>query len=270
MTSSEAQSAAIGSPRSRMSSSWARIIAVRTPRRRCVGSTPTTVTPPQRTVPPGTVSSKGNAPAPPTIRSPSNAACIRSSGRFAREALRRLLVRRPAAEVVADRADGAPELLQVPRRPDVPGHSEHLRAVGRQIGAEQERRGLDGALDAARRPGPRGRGDGSRSRPGRRRRDRRRRARGRPCPRCGRRRRRRGSDPAFQGQSSSVTSSTTDCAGPVGARLQRRVEVDEPQPEPVADPEAERARVADEQRQRRARVEAVGRRPCTVRSISCR
>jgi hypothetical protein len=65
-----------------MSSSWARIIAVRMPRRRCVGRTPTTVTPPQRTVPPGTVSSNGNAPAPPTIRSPSKAACMRSSGRL--------------------------------------------------------------------------------------------------------------------------------------------------------------------------------------------
>ena len=38
------------------------------------------------------------------------------------ESLRCLLVRRPPSEVVADRADGAPELLQVPRRPHLPRH----------------------------------------------------------------------------------------------------------------------------------------------------
>ena len=40
----------------------------------------------------------------------------------AREPLRRLLVRGPASEVVADRADRAPELVQVGGRADVPGH----------------------------------------------------------------------------------------------------------------------------------------------------
>ena len=40
----------------------------------------------------------------------------------AREALRRLVVGGPAAEVVPDRADRALELLQVARRADVPGH----------------------------------------------------------------------------------------------------------------------------------------------------
>ena len=34
----------------------------------------------------------------------------------------------------------------------------------------------------------------------------------------------------------------------VRARLQRRVEVDEPQPQPVAQPHTERARIANEQR----------------------
>jgi hypothetical protein len=63
-----------------MSSSWARIIAVRTPRRRCVGSTPTTVTPADFTVPPpGTERSNGNTPAPPTTRPFSRAAWRRST-----------------------------------------------------------------------------------------------------------------------------------------------------------------------------------------------
>src|SRR4051812_3780423 len=63
-----------------MSRNCASIIARRTPRRRCVGYTPTTVTPPHGSSPPGTENSNGNAPAPPTISPSSNAACIRSNG----------------------------------------------------------------------------------------------------------------------------------------------------------------------------------------------
>ena len=84
--------------------SCARIIRARMPRRRCVGRTPTTVTPAHGTGPPGTVSSNGNAPAPPTIAPPSKAACIRSSGSSAREPLG-VLARSAPAEVVADRAE---------------------------------------------------------------------------------------------------------------------------------------------------------------------
>ena len=53
-----------------------------TPRRRCVGKVPTTVTPAVWTMAPGTVSSNGNAPAPPTMRPFSLAACMRSIGRL--------------------------------------------------------------------------------------------------------------------------------------------------------------------------------------------
>ena len=98
-----------------------------------------------------------------------------------------------AAEVVRDRADGVDELLQVGRRADVPGHSEHLRAVRGQVGAEEQRRRLGGALAPLVDEAGVGTGGGSRTRRDRRRRGRRRRARGRPCPRCGPRRRRRGS-----------------------------------------------------------------------------
>jgi hypothetical protein len=63
-----------------MSSTWARIMRVRSPRRRCVGSTPTTVTPAHGTIAPGAVISKGKTPAPPTISFPSRHACIRSGG----------------------------------------------------------------------------------------------------------------------------------------------------------------------------------------------
>ena len=45
-----------------------RIIRRRIPRRRCVGVTPTTVTPAQGRSPPGTLNAKGNAPEPPTVR----------------------------------------------------------------------------------------------------------------------------------------------------------------------------------------------------------
>jgi hypothetical protein len=41
------------------------------PRRRCVGCTPTAVTPAAGSTPPGTVSSKLKMPAVPTMRSPS-------------------------------------------------------------------------------------------------------------------------------------------------------------------------------------------------------
>ena len=69
---SEAQSAAIGSPRAWTSSSWARMSSRRIPRRRCVGRTPTTVTPAVCTGPPGTVRSNSKTPAPPTIAPPSS------------------------------------------------------------------------------------------------------------------------------------------------------------------------------------------------------
>jgi hypothetical protein len=82
MRSSDAQRAAIGSPRSWTSSSWARIIAVSTPRRRCVGWTPTTVTPAHGIVPPGTLKSKLNAPAPPTTAPSIQAFCMRSSSKL--------------------------------------------------------------------------------------------------------------------------------------------------------------------------------------------
>jgi len=81
MAGSEAQSAASGSPPARVSSSWRRIIEVRIPRRRWVGSTPTTVTPAVGTMAPGTVISNGNDPAPATIALPSVATSIRSTGR---------------------------------------------------------------------------------------------------------------------------------------------------------------------------------------------
>jgi hypothetical protein len=53
---------------------------VRIPRRRWLGSTPTTVTPAHGTIAPGTVISNGKTPAPPTISLPSNVACMRSTG----------------------------------------------------------------------------------------------------------------------------------------------------------------------------------------------
>ena len=62
-----------GSPRAAPSSRGS------TPRLRWDGSTPTTVTPPAGTEPPGTDSWCVKEPAPPTIPSPSHAVCIRSS-----------------------------------------------------------------------------------------------------------------------------------------------------------------------------------------------
>src|SRR4051794_25317950 len=63
-----------------MSSSCRRIIAVRIPRRRWVGRTPTQVTPSIGVVrPPGRVRSNGNAPADATMRPPSNTARLRSA-----------------------------------------------------------------------------------------------------------------------------------------------------------------------------------------------
>ena len=55
------------SPRSSTSVNWRAMRDVRIPRRRCVGSTPTHVTPATGTAaPPGSVMSKLNAPAAPT------------------------------------------------------------------------------------------------------------------------------------------------------------------------------------------------------------
>jgi hypothetical protein len=62
-----------------MSSSCARISARSTPRRRCVGYTPTTLIPAVGSSPPGTVTSKVKAAAPPTIAPSDHAACMRSS-----------------------------------------------------------------------------------------------------------------------------------------------------------------------------------------------
>jgi hypothetical protein len=59
------------------------IIERRIPRRRCVGRTPTIVTPAVgKTASPGTVIRRLNAPAPPTIEPPSSAANVRSSSEF--------------------------------------------------------------------------------------------------------------------------------------------------------------------------------------------
>src|SRR5919106_1804307 len=81
MPASDAHRIAACSPRLCASSSWARIIPVRTPRLRCVGMTPTTAAPAAATRPPGTVSWNVNAPAPPTAFSPSKAACRRPGSR---------------------------------------------------------------------------------------------------------------------------------------------------------------------------------------------
>ena len=65
-------------PRSAMSRSWRRISAVSTPRRRCVGRTPTAETPATGREPPGSVISKENSRVVPMTWSPSNAASVRS------------------------------------------------------------------------------------------------------------------------------------------------------------------------------------------------
>src|SRR4051812_25847823 len=79
MTASDAVSTAIGSPRATTSSSWYAIIFDKIPRRRCVGSTPTHVTPATGTYArPGTVRSKVYAPEPATNDPFSTTAIIRS------------------------------------------------------------------------------------------------------------------------------------------------------------------------------------------------
>ena len=79
------------------------------------------VTPAHATDPPGTDMSNGNAPAPPTARLPSNAACMWSSGWHAQEAFRDVVVDFPAA-VLRDGADCLFELRKRPARADADGH----------------------------------------------------------------------------------------------------------------------------------------------------
>jgi hypothetical protein len=79
MLASEAKSAAIASPRSRMSASWRCIRLVRIPRRRCDGAVATAVTPATAAVRPGTVIGSVSAAAVPTMSVPSNAASVRSN-----------------------------------------------------------------------------------------------------------------------------------------------------------------------------------------------
>jgi len=78
MAPSEAHSAATGSPASRIDSSWRRIIAVSSPRRRCVGRTATAVTAPTPTLAPGTVRVRVKRLDVATIRPSSNQASERS------------------------------------------------------------------------------------------------------------------------------------------------------------------------------------------------
>jgi hypothetical protein len=80
MAGSEAVRTATGSPRSRTSSNCRRIMAVSTPRRRCVGWTETIVTPATPSwEPPGTVIRKLKAPAVETRSPSSQPAMVRSS-----------------------------------------------------------------------------------------------------------------------------------------------------------------------------------------------
>src|SRR5204863_370956 len=79
---SDAVSAASGSPRSIRSSSWRASSWRRMPRRRCVGITPTQVTPAVGTnAPPGTVRCMVMALVVPTTWAPSTATVVRSSSR---------------------------------------------------------------------------------------------------------------------------------------------------------------------------------------------
>ena len=124
---------------------------------------------------------------------------------------------RSAAEVVGDGADGGLELRQILRRADIPGHSELLRAIGRQIGAKEERRGLESTLaalldDACGREAM----EVDRAQV-RRRRGRRCRARGRPCPRCGPRRRPPGSGPRSKDRARRSPPARRTCPGGTSA-----------------------------------------------------
>ena len=113
MTSSEAQSAAIGSPRSRMSSSCARIIAVR------IAATAVR----RQDADDGDAAAADGAAGHGQLereraRAADDPVAVEGGvhpleRQVAREPLRRLVVGGPAAEVVADRADGALELVEV-------------------------------------------------------------------------------------------------------------------------------------------------------------
>src|SRR5204863_293408 len=113
MVSSDAHSAASGSPRSWMSSICLRIIERRIPRRRCVGRTPTTVTP---AVP---------SCAPPDIASGPVVAPGGGLEPFADDALRGQLVEEPRREV---EGAAAPERARGRVREDEPllrpGHAD--------------------------------------------------------------------------------------------------------------------------------------------------
>ena len=179
------------------------------PRRRWVGRTPTTVTPPQRTGSARHRQLERKRTCAAQIRSPSKAACIRSIGR--------LLANRsaprppgPAPEVVPDCPDRGLELLDIPGRPDIPGHQN----TSGQYGGSRCGRAAPPPplrLRGAPRPGRRARAGGSR-----RRRDRRREVgdveREIGVSSVPRRRRRRGSGRVPE-QRSSVTSSTTGSPG---------------------------------------------------------
>src|SRR6266540_922925 len=84
MPPSEAYSTESSSPRSRASSSKARISSAAMPRRRWVGRTPTRVGYPTTSSPPGTVIGIVNAPAVPTMSAPSKAAKFRSGSAIER------------------------------------------------------------------------------------------------------------------------------------------------------------------------------------------
>src|SRR5437763_1737765 len=88
------------------------------PRRRCVGSTPTTVSPAARTVPPpGTVSSKGNEVQPPTIAPFSRAPKTREGSTSRRPVLMESpLDERYDAVVVGARCAGAATAMLLARQ----------------------------------------------------------------------------------------------------------------------------------------------------------
>src|SRR5688500_13192 len=112
-----------------MSSIWVRMSELKTPRRRRVGSTPTTVTPAQPSSPPGAAGAtraaelaaghghregKGTRPAHDPVAAERGVHPVERQ--VAGEALGSLPIR-PAAEVVADRAHSRPVLVDVSAEP---------------------------------------------------------------------------------------------------------------------------------------------------------
>ena len=269
MTSSEAQSAAIGSPRSRMSSSWARIISVRMPRRRWVGqdADDRDAAAADRAAGHGQLEREGAGAADDPVAVERRMHPLERQVRG--EPLRRLVVGGPAAEVVADRADRALELVQVlaGRTSQVIRRPRGSRAAGRCGRAasppRRRRRARSSASPAwtsaveveARR--------------GRRTRDRRRRARGRPCPRCAPRRRRRGSGRRSRDRARRVTSSTTDSPGLYERALSAasRSTSRSQSPSPSRRPSARGSRTSSGSGEPGSKLKTSTR---TVRSIPCR